>query len=275
MIDITMTNIGHNGRFGNQLFQTMVLIGLSKKFNCTLKLPSNLQLKDIFPSIFNYCILNTNISDVYRAGYRYAPDVLPYRHLNNNDDSVILDIQGYFQYQEALNLYDRSMVQDNLKFAPFLEEVIYKIHQEVKNKIVCHIRRGDYLTHYSDKYAIIQNQAYIEALRNHNINGEILFVGEEYNLPTYDLPKNISFLADFFRCMMAPIFLRSNSTFGWWAATLAKCNYNESQIQYSPLVLDNTGICDDIEFVNGNWPLMAHPNNFENCRNTDLYLPLT
>lgn len=270
MCDLTMLDIGKNGRFGNQLFQLMALLSISNKFGFIPVLPDHYNIENIFPQFSKLIKININeIQNKYTNGIIASPDVIPY----NKQNTAIVCIQGYFQFQEILNLWDINDIEYFFNFGPQYHKIIEKIREEVKDTIVCHIRRGDYVTKYSDKYAIIKEEAYLKNLPHGDF--KVLFVGEDYKLPTYDLPENVSFLADFFRCMMAPVFLRSNSTFGWWAATLAKYNYNESQTQYSPLVLDKTGIRDDIEFVNGNWPLMAHPKNFENCRNTDLYLPLT
>jgi hypothetical protein len=71
-------------------------------------------------------------------------------------------------------------------------------------------------------------------------------------------------LPSFYRLMTAPILFRANSTFSWWAATLA-----ENQRVFSP-VIKGLSSGDPVycsEFEAGNWPQMT-----TSPINTDLHL---
>ena len=78
---ITMSTLGYNGRFGNQLFQYCYAKALARKLNTTLQIPKNWIGRQIF-----------NIDD---EEIRIR---LPQGRLDEGADNR--DIVGYFQYGE-------------------------------------------------------------------------------------------------------------------------------------------------------------------------------
>lgn len=78
---------------------------------------------------------------------------------------------------------------------------------------LAHQRVGDYA---SCGYVVVSAGSYLRQAEH--LNTMIVFVTEEEALVDSKLPY--PWLADFLRLMHAPILLRGNSSFSWWAATL-------------------------------------------------------
>jgi hypothetical protein len=116
--------------------------------------------------------------------------------------------------------------------------------------VAMHIRRGDYVT---EGYPLVSEASYERAYR-------------EYALYVYSPIRRVtdgqvvirqyegyeSFLGDFFTLMLAPVLLRANSTFSWWAATLG-----DGRV-YSPVIDQPGSGPQDVPFILGNtariWP---------------------
>ncbi len=60
MCDLTMLDIGKNGRFGNQLFQLMALLSISNKFGFIPVLPDHYNIENIFPQFSKLIKININ-----------------------------------------------------------------------------------------------------------------------------------------------------------------------------------------------------------------------
>lgn len=241
---ITMSTLGYNGRFGNQLFQYCYAKALARKLNTTLQIPKNWIGRQIF-----------NIDD---EEIRVR---LPQGRLDEGADNR--DIVGYFQYGELEGgkyylPYSKSDIKNWLVFKDSIIKK-YAIHYK---PFVYHIRR------YNDdtRYANILPIAYIDEIREHNEDFEQIGIVDKNELL---LQTEIDFLYDFFTLMYSKILYRSNSTFSWWAATLGDINHG--LLTYSPVVEDRVGKIDNINFVLGNHPKMAS-SKYHSSKLTDLWI---
>lgn len=246
---IQISCLGKFGRFGNQLFQYCFAKALAEKHDCQLEVPKDWIGRKIF-----------EISDqpIRRPLQRVFTEVDP--------DQINIDLMGYYQHQEALDMYSREDVLRWLKFkAP-----IANMFPKRRNYIAAHVRRGDYVKKFSNIYCCIKDESYIDACDKFGLDSsELIWVREDK--PTASGPalkkQGLGFLPDFFKLVNADHMLRANSTFSWWAGV-----FSEGKV-YSPLVEQHTG-WSDVDFTEGNWPAMYSVNNHPDKKvvHTDLHL---
>ncbi|NJO65432.1 MAG: hypothetical protein HC836_47265 [Richelia sp. RM2_1_2] len=122
--------------------------------------------------------------------------------------------------------------------------------------IAAHLRRGDYLTKFAKIYCTVSKKSYFMACDKFNLDkSKIVWISEESPQDSkIIIDKDIEFLTDFFILLNADVILRANSTFSWWAGVLGN-----SKI-YSPVVGSKVGM-HDVDFVEGNWPMMLDAKN--------------
>lgn len=222
---IQFSKLGAFGRFGNQLFQYAFAKAYARNKNATLEVPAEWDGRKYF-----------NITDPPLSRK------LPLSLIDRPRNKVDIDLFGYFQYADALNLYSRADVKKWFKFKPEILEQ----HKPTKHKAVAHLRRTDYLT-FKHIFCIVSKESYQKTLNRLGIpDPEVCWLidGESQN----------HFLYDFLLMMNCDVLLRSNSTFSWWASTLGSAK------TYSPLVEDKIGE-QNVEFVEGNWPRIADSKN--------------
>jgi hypothetical protein len=154
---ITCTNIGYNGRFGNQLFQFASLIGIAEK----------LKYEVIFPKENLFSIKNDRTRDgVNHNAYFRILDCfdVPDTYFKNKNEIITrnkvweshfhfdkslfeiedyTDIDGYLQTDKYFN-HCENLIRDILKFKPFISEQA-KIFLPKTNKefVSIHVRRTD------------------------------------------------------------------------------------------------------------------------------------
>jgi hypothetical protein len=233
--------MGCGGRFGNQLFAYAFAKSYARQHGLELRVPSDWIGRYIF-----------EIPEKWSDGivYRHSQlDSIP------NGEAEI-DLYGYYQYQSAIN-YSLADIKEWFVFQPKWKELFNRYRETCKDIVVCHLRGGDYLN-LPEHFCYVQPISYWNTLTNLNLRERTVQWVSEYN-PTreYDVPDSIGFLPDFMILMATNMLLRSNSTFGWWAATLRAAMFPEiPQNVYSPVVKGKFGpnICD---FVAGNHPQMA------------------
>lgn len=167
-------------------------------------------------------------------------------------------IDGYRQCQRDL-IYTRADARRWFKLKPEFED--WARHW-VTAPAYAHRRVGDYA---SCGYVVVSMESYLMKAMSLGLCSEIYergfsLVTEEEPWPDSDLPY--PWLADFLRLMHAPILLRGNSSFSWWAAALGNGEV------WSPVIDDLEGGKEqDCKFVKGNWPKMCNLDGF-----TDLHL---
>jgi hypothetical protein len=143
-----------------------------------------------------------------------------------------VNLRGYFQDQESL-IYTRKQVKEWFRLKPEVEASIPKASS---NCVTAHRRVGDYA---KLGYVVVSEKSYEDALKKFDLGSCISYVTEE---------SGNDFLQDFYRLMTAPILLRGNSTFSFWAATLGNGRV------FSPVIDSLPGGEQDCDFVEGNHP---------------------
>lgn len=107
------------------------------------------------------------------------------------------------------------------------------------HSVVAHLRRGDYAT---CGYVMVSEQSY------RRLAPHCFIVSDERRAFHEDFQGDLAFVPDFYLMQYAPVLLRANSTFSWWAATLGIGRV------FAPIIEGReAGICD-CDFVEGNWP---------------------
>ncbi len=161
--------------------------------------------------------------------------------------------ENYRQDQASL-IYTRADCFRWFKWRAEIEQAI-KFKGRPEKYAVAHYRAGDYLRL---GYPVVSSRAIIKQFEN---IGSIT----PWNCEIVDEDSGWSFMDDFYFMAHAPVLVRANSSFSWWAATL-----NRNGRIFSPVITGLKGGMehDDVPFVEGN-----HPRLCELDFVTDLYLP--
>ena len=245
MPTIQFSQLGNFGRFGNQMFQYAFARSYAEKYNAILEIPNWIGEK-----IFK----NVSHPPISKKLHRTALDHVTWGKTN-------IDFFGYFQFKQCYDLISEGKLRQWFKF----QDKWLRKYNECE-KVVGHLRRGDFEKNYSGNFCIITDRSYIKACEKYMIDSQYLQWLSEEN-PTIDKSvdvsytnqnnsmyghgmyedNGISFLPDFFKMINARVLLRANSTFSFWAGF-----FNKNTV-LSPLVGNKTGLCD-VEFVKGNYP---------------------
>jgi hypothetical protein len=154
-------------------------------------------------------------------------------------------LEGYFQDQSSM-IYTRSQAKRWFTIRP---EIQGFLNQHIKAEpVLCHRRVGDYA---NLSYVVVSLRSYWDAIVKYGYPiDQAAFVTEENPGKVPGFPEDIMFFVDFYRLMQAFALFRGNSSFSWWAATLASKN----QKIYSPVIEGKPSGERDCEFVEGNHP---------------------
>lgn len=201
---VTVSCLGNNGRFGNQLFQYAFARAYAESIDAELQTP-DWQGRYIFKDINEKIMI--------------SPAGLSTEFPNGEGN---IDLSGYFQQPQHLNFLSRKKLKEWFTFKDD-----YTIP---KHDLVIHKRRGDYLS-FPEVFPIVSDESYTAAALYYGFNIESAIVLDD-SRPSY------LFLHDFQIIINCNIFFRSNSTYAWWASTLGNCQ------TYSPVVKDYTGLID-------------------------------
>jgi hypothetical protein len=161
-----------------------------------------------------------------------------------------IDLHGYCQHQRCL-IYTRTQARQWFCFAPEVRARLEEM-RPADDTVVAHRRTGDY---YGYGYVVVSEESYRRACREHGLDVAALrFVTEEHPLRADWLGPNLAkVVPDFYRLMQAPVLLRGNSTYSWWAAVLSTGRV------FSPVIEGLAGGQDqEAAFVEGNWPRFAN-----------------
>lgn len=269
MSKLTMSNIGLNGRLGNQMFQYAILYKLSRSFGIPISIPifqshnkyENFELgtktdpTPTFPNVVK-TYEHLNSQDTRKTIVNYTERGLGFDYEANkgidnfvkmNSSEVIVNVTGYYQSyryfddirQEIKNLYqfDDTIVQ-KCKF--FLEEISGENSVET---ISVHVRRGDY-TNPGTPYAV-QTPDFIRRCMsnfNHLPQKHFIFFSDDIewckkNFSTSYNGAKISYSpftkGEYDMCCMTLCNhnIIAPSSFSWWAAYL---NANPNKIVICP-----------------------------------------
>ena len=224
---MTYSELGNNGRLGNQMFQYAALLGTSYMRGRKFMIPNE----------------GHSLIDTFLLGSQddYNPDHIPDFIYTEPDFAynagicLVKDnteLKGFFQSPNYFT-HCEDTIRKNFIFKPEIDEIanIQLSKLVPADRPICslHIRRTDYLTktdyHPAEDLTYIKNA--VEAVGNNikdvfflvfsddiswckeNIGGDVAF---SENRPAVDM------------CMMSkcPIHIIANSSFSWWGAWLSK-----------------------------------------------------
>jgi hypothetical protein len=234
---VTSTELGTNGRLGNQMFQIAAIIGYAKK---TGKLPnirkwfcteSKIEFSEYFENPLPF-----HMYDDYIDYVDYKEPKFSYSEIPNYEKSV--DLQGYFQSEKYFDFCE-SEVRRFFKPKKALLDYLNALHQNVLNKQTCaiHCRRTDYLGSPHEICDFNYFQSAISHMKSKNINNFFVFSDDIEWCKSNFIGKEFSFsenhiqIEDLFLMNLCDHFIISNSSFSWWASWL--CN-NSKKIIIAP-----------------------------------------
>lgn len=149
------------GRLGNQCFQVAAAIALARKMETSWAIPRVTNDTRVWPNYFLHTVPRSNITmcstrELYNEP-RHCFDPLP----TNHD----ITLNGYFQSEKYWpNHEDKVTIGNALRF-----------HCEKQDYIAVHVRRGDYVTQFSDKHPPIGPDYYKEAVARMIFDGHFKF----------------------------------------------------------------------------------------------------
>lgn len=234
---VQFTQLGKFGRFGNQIFQYLFARAYAEKYNAELELP--------------YWIGEKIFKNVSHKRPSIKLPSTPVDNLNFGD--VNIDLLGYFQKKEFIDILSEKKIREWLQF----QDVWINLFNNpiYLHPVVAHLRRGDYVSLYSNIFCIVSKDSYLKALNKFGISSEnIVWLSEETQGYNILFDQDLQFMSDFFTMINAKILLRSNSTFSFWAGF-----FNKNKI-YSPVVKGLKGM-NDVDFIEGNYPSIVYVND--------------
>lgn len=144
------------GRLGNQCFQIAAALAHAKKMDTNWAIPRVTNNMRIWPNYLVHTVPRDNIT-MYSTRHLYNEPRHCYDPLPELYD---LTIDGYFQCEKYFE-DAKEDIGNALKF-----------HCKKQDYIAIHVRRGDYVTDYSDKWPPLTLEYYTEAFKIlHEQNG--------------------------------------------------------------------------------------------------------
>lgn len=222
---ITYTQLGKNGRLGNQMFQyaTLASVGLTRGYQ--IGIPKNQQLSRVFNlknaeyvDAANKEIVYKEKSFLFDANIFLIPDEV--------------DVNGYFQSGNYFAHCD-DFIRKEFEFQDSIKEKAANILNNYKNTPLCavHVRRGDYknLSHY---HTNLGSEYYIPActlVYNNIPNVKFLVFSDDtewcrnaFKDEKFDIIDTNDDATDL--CIMSQCHAHviANSSFSWWGAWLSR-----------------------------------------------------
>lgn len=208
---ITMSNLGNNGRLGNQIFQYAFLFGLSKAKGYNFCIPPKTDLLRCFDID---CTVSESVSGINQNEKFFHFDKLFPNNYNNNTN-----YRGYFQSEK----YFQHCKTELINSLQFKQEWKVPLNIETKNLISIHVRRGDYV---GNAHHPVVNIDYINAAKKHFPNKKFIVFSDEIewcrdnNIGDYYANSNNHYI-DLYQMTLCSGAIIANSTFSWWGAYLS------------------------------------------------------
>ncbi|MEG4454186.1 FkbM family methyltransferase [Microcoleus sp. N9_A1] len=231
---VTMSTLGRNGRFANQIFQYAFLKIYAKEHNLKVETPA-------WIGQYLFGCNDSPISQELPVVSEETNNLLEARIPNAKQTFKNVDFWGYFQYHTkyyaAHKKYFRSLFKPVPAIETKMKEALDCLRSRGKTIVGLHLRRGDY--GYED-FFIAPSDWYREWLQGlwETLDEPILFIAsdepekvlsdfEEYNpITTKDLGLELpeaEFYPDFYILSQCDIVAISNSSFSF-----AACMLNET-----------------------------------------------
>ena len=243
---ISMSTLGTNGRFGNQLFQYLYLWSVAQAQNALIHIPHWIGkdlfgLKDttpcaIFPSVKERHLGEESVED---GNIRIHGETL----LRKIPSFTSMDLWGYFQLHTSNYVARRESIQDLFTPAPefrsILDGILEKLRSGNKKIIAIHLRRGDYGFSIFYRAPCTWYEKWIEEEGLSPNDYRIYICSEDpkdyqsrfknFEVMSYDslgLAANVSAVVDFYIMARADMLAISNSSLSFFAAMLnGKANH--------------------------------------------------
>jgi hypothetical protein len=254
---ITFTNLGNQGRLGNQMFQYSMLIGVANR------LKTNIYIENKNISLFNtFDIINSpeqpqlnkykNMFIFKESGYHFNNSILNIdkKLVENN----IIDFFGYFQSQKYWSKF-KEEIFNNFKFKEKVTNKKYKFNTDSLNEFCAiHVRRGDYLEK-QDCHPVQSIDYYRQGIKiiNNKFNCKKIIIFsddiswckknfiefEKNNHIIYS--ENHSEQEDLYLMTLCKYHIIANSSFSWWGSFLANSKYTICpKVWFGPKLNHNT-----------------------------------
>lgn len=263
---LTILSLGRLGGFGNQVFQVCTGLALARRLGAQLQVPADWPGRRMF---------DVDLPPIAtRASARTGRDYLP--GPADLERHACIDLWGYWQFQEAMDLYSRKEV---LAWLPLQQWVRDRFPRHAPDapqgtRIVIHKRRGDYLApQHVERYCTVSDKSFYRCLYAQVIED----LGADRSVYVHEVSDDapcrdehceslgLGFLPDFMKMVNADIVIRSCSTFSFWAPV-----FGQNRV-YSPVVADQAG-WSDVAFVRGNHPRFVGASRIPGFRHSDLLL---
>lgn len=213
------------GRLGNQCFQIAAAIAQARKMETSWAIPRITNDPSVWPNYFLHTVPRTNIT-MYSTRNTYNEPRHCYDALPTTND---LTINGYFQSEKYFQAYE-----DKLAIGNALNFHNNAAQYGDANYIAIHVRRGDYVTHFSYSHPPLDTWYYNDAIELFSKAGfnrfKIYTDDVEWcikNTPKwewwgsyYTISKQKDALADMRDMYNASGFIVANSTFSLFPALL-------------------------------------------------------
>lgn len=227
---VGMTNFGHNGRLGNQIFQFMFMTNYHVFRDLPISVPTDNSFFELFDIKIPIRACDSYSHKCHENGLTYDE--------NNLLQSSGTDFHGFFQSERYIP-WTRNQCRTEFKikdrYIDEAKEWLKSHNADVVNSVGVHIRRGDY-TNTDDFYFNPPINYYVDGAHKTKMERAILFsdgvITEEEKTLFSDLNPVIcseNALLSFTILSMCESLVISASTYGWWASYLS-----ESKTSYCP-----------------------------------------
>jgi len=218
-----MVSVNLKGGIGNMLFQIAFIEDLARRGGFEVRYPD---IDNVFQTLlksghsqncYDYLSIFRNF-DWRKNQDKPMPNRIVhiphhYEYIEPVDDMIY---DGYFQSERY---FDRGETLKLFEPAEFIKRNI-KI-----NSVSIHVRRGDYISKYSDTYEELTSDYYIKALKEIGKYNEVYVFSDNKiwcvdNFP-FDctLPNNSDYVQMFMMAQCRDNII-ANSSFSWWGAYL-------------------------------------------------------
>jgi hypothetical protein len=230
---ITFNNIGHMGRFGNQMFQFASTVGIARKLGFDPVFPEEKFQQGLDSNSYDGCKLLEcfNIpKNLIKPGGE-----IPINHIYYENDFVFnhqtemlpdsTSLSGYFQTEKYFNFIEPEIKE----IFTFRDNIIEnsKNYIKIENGVSIHVRRGDYLTspgHHPTQTV----EYYTEAMKHFDANSNFYIFSDDPEWCRQNLSINNSIIIesgspyiDMYLMSLCYGHIIANSSFSWWGSWLA------------------------------------------------------
>jgi len=231
---ISFQQIGHMGRFGNQMFQFASTVGIARRLGLDPVFPLERFQENSGPDSYNGCKLlecfkiPDNLikpASEIAINYVYYENQFGYNHETSQLPDTT-SLSGYFQTEK----YFKFIESEIKEIFTFRDEIIEEANKfcTVENGVSVHVRRGDYLT--SPGYHPTQSvEYYIEAAKQFPQNSNFYIFSDDPEWCKTSLPiENSNIIEsrnpyiDMYLMSLCEGHIIANSSFSWWGSWLAE-----------------------------------------------------